>query len=451
MNRRHFTAAFASAIAARPQATTPPNILVVLADDLGYGDLSSYGARDLRTPNIDALAKAGMRFTSFYANSPVCSPTRASLLTGRPPDVVGVPGVIRTHALNSWGRLAPDAVLLPQILRQAGYHTAIIGKWHLGLTPEDNPVRRGFHHFRGFLGDMMDDYYTHRRHEINYMRAGEEEIDPKGHATDLFTQWAVDYLQERKGQPGPFFLYLAYNAPHTPIQPPDESLQRVRQRQPGISEQRAKLVALIEHMDEEIGRVIQALKSNGQYDNTLILFTSDNGGQANVGANNGNLRGAKQNMYEGGIRVPACVVWNGRIQAGSTSDAVLQTMDILPTAAAAAGIAVRHEIEGHSFLSLLTGQSDSMPDRTLYWVRREGGRPYWGLAYYAVRRGDWKLLQNTPFSPLELFNVRADPLEKSNVAEEHPKVVTELAQALQKSIIKAGQEPWSRGLKDARP
>jgi len=247
-----------------------PNILVILVDDLGYGDLSSYGAKDLRTPNIDQLMANGMRFDNFYANCPVCSPTRASLMTGRYPDMVGVPGVIRTHPTNNFGYLSPDAVMLPTMLKKAGYHTAIIGKWHLGLESPNIPNERGFDHFHGFLGDMMDDYYTHLRHGYNYMRLNKQEIHPEGHATDLFTQWAIEYIRGRINKKQPFFLYLAYNAPHTPIQPPEEWLEKVKKREKGIDSKRAKIVALIEHLDYSIGKVIQALKDAGLYKNTGI-------------------------------------------------------------------------------------------------------------------------------------------------------------------------------------
>ena len=204
-----------------------PNVLLILADDLGIGDLSCYGSSDVRTPNIDGLAAQGLLWENFYANCTVCSPTRAALMTGCYPDRVGVPGVIRTHAGDSWGHLSARATLLPQVLRGAGYHTAIVGKWHLGLASPNTPAERGFHHFHGFLGDMMDDYYDHRRHGNNYMRLDRAVIEPKGHATDLFTQWACDYLDQRARAAEPFFLYLAYNAPHTPIQPAPESLARV--------------------------------------------------------------------------------------------------------------------------------------------------------------------------------------------------------------------------------
>jgi arylsulfatase A-like enzyme len=451
-----------------------PNIVVILVDDLGYGDLSSYGAKDLKTPHIDNLVAAGMRFDNFYANCPVCSPTRASLLTGRYPDLVGVPGVIRTHITNNWGFLAPQAVLLPKLLKRAGYHTAIVGKWHLGLQSPNTPNERGFDHFHGFLGDMMDDYYKHRRHGINYMRLNEKEIEPKGHATDLFSQWATDYIKERSRSKQPFFLYLAYNAPHTPIQPPEEWFKKVKKREKNISDKRAKLVALIEHMDDGIGRVIASLKENGFYNNTFIVFTSDNGGQIGVGANNGLLRAGKGTMYEGGIRVPMCAVWLGKIKAGSRSDRVALTMDLFPTICEAAGIGkhvilseaqrseesgqskpapsagsqddkktvVDYEIDGRSILPTLLGKSRSAEDRFLFWVRREGGG-YGGRACYAARFGDFKLLQNSPFEPLLLYNLKDDPQEQSPLERRHP-MYNKLFAALRDHIIEAGAVPWQK-------
>ena len=419
-----------------------PNIVVILVDDLGYGDLSSYGAKDMQTPCLDSLISEGMRFDSFYANCPVCSPTRAALLTGRYPDLVGVPGVIRTHLTNNWGYLAPQAVLLPKLLKKAGYHTAIVGKWHLGLESPNTPNERGFDHFHGFLGDMMDDYYNHRRHGNNYMRLNDKEIDPKGHATDLFTQWSIDYIRKRAKSKQPFSLYLAYNAPHTPIQPPSEWLERVKKRQPSIGEKRAKLVALIEHLDDGIGKVISALKECGLYDSTLVIFTSDNGGQLGVGANNGPLNGGKGNMYEGGIRVPFCAVWPGKIRSGTRSDRVALTMDLFGTICEAAGVNVRHEIDGHTILPTLLGKDQPAKERFVFWMRREGGG-YGGRCFYAVRRGDWKLLQNSPFEPLQLYNLKDDPQEKRPLGKKH-KAYQQLFGALRNHIIQGGAVPWQK-------
>jgi len=424
------------------EAADQPNILMILVDDLGYGDLSSYGARDLKTPHIDRLMAAGMRFDRFYANCPVCSPTRAALLSGRYPDLVGVPGVIRTHITNNWGYLAPQAVLLPKLLKPAGYHTAIVGKWHLGLDSPNTPNERGFDHFHGFLGDMMDDYYDHLRHGHNYMRLNGKVIDPKGHATDLFTEWAIDYIRQRAIDTKPFFLYLAYNAPHTPIQPLAEWIERVKTREPELSDQRARLVALIEHLDDGIGKVIASLKDFGISDNTLVLFTSDNGGQLNVGANNGPLRAGKQDMYEGGIRVPMCAVWPGKIKPGSRNDRVAMTMDLYPTICEAAGANVLHTIDGRSILPTLLGTSQPDEDRFLFWVRREGGH-YGGRAYYAARYGDFKLVQNNPYEPMELYNLKDDPKEQNPLDRRH-RMYRTLFNALRNHIIEAGAVPWEK-------
>jgi arylsulfatase A-like enzyme len=253
-----------------------PNILIILADDLGYHDVSYYGTSDLRTPNIDMLCKAGMRFDNFYENSPVCSPTRASLMSGRYPEMVGVPGLVRSKPEDNFGFLKADAMLLPKLLKEANYKTALIGKWNLGLETPNTPNEKGFDYFHGWLDDMMEDYWTHLRNGLNFLREDAKEINPKGHATDLFSEWGVDYIhQQTKSKP--FFLYLAYTAPHFPVQPPEDWLAKVKARYPGISERRAKLVALIEHMDDGIGKVVQSLKEGGLYENTLIVFLSDNG------------------------------------------------------------------------------------------------------------------------------------------------------------------------------
>lgn len=429
-------------------ATEPsrPNILLILVDDLGYGDLGGFGAKDLRTPNIDALAARGMTFRNFYASCPVCSPSRAAILSGMDPDRVGVPGVIRTDPEDSWGYLSDRVVLLPALLKAAGYHTALVGKWHLGLGPRDAPNARGFESFRGFLGDMMDDYGTHLRQGRNYMRRDGRTIEPEGRATDLFTQWAVEYLRDRapaaKSGKAPFFLMLAYNAPHAPIQPPTAWLDRVRGRAPGLDEKRAKLVALIEHLDDGIGQVLDALKQTGLDGDTLVVFTSDNGGDVPQGARNGPWRGSKGQMYEGGIRVPAAVAWPGHVALGASTDRVAIHVDLLPTLCDAAGVAPPAGIDGRSLLPTLEGRAaDPVDARELYWVRREGG-PFAGLASHALRRGDWKLVHNTPFSPLELYNLKDDPLERRDLAASHPRVRDDLARALKLHVLRSGPVPW---------
>jgi arylsulfatase A-like enzyme len=424
--------------------TTLPNILLIFTDDQGYHDVSYYGTEDLQTPHIDQIAEAGMRFDNFYANCPVCSPTRAALLTGRYQDYVGVPGVIRTYADNNWGYLDPKATLLPEQLKMAGYHTALIGKWHLGLESPNTPVERGFDYFHGWLGDMMDDYWTHRRHGINYMRLNGQEIDPEGHATDLFTDWSVDYIKSQADDRRPFFLYLAYNAPHFPVQPPQEWLDKVKKREKGIDDTRAELVAFIEHMDDGIGKVIQALKASGQYDNTLIIFSSDNGGHLPSKANNGPLRDGKQSMYEGGLKVPTTMSWPGKIAAGSVSGQMNLSMDIYPTLLEVAGLQPKQPIEGRSFLPVLLGENAPAEERTLYFTRREGGTRYGGQSIYAVRKGDWKLLQNSPYEPYELYNILRDPQEENNLMDEEEEKYQELNKLMMEHIQKGGQLPWQK-------
>jgi arylsulfatase A-like enzyme len=436
------TATIAAKTAARSAPADAPNIVLILADDLGYGDLSSFGATDLRTPHIDGLINAGVRFRNFYANSPVCSPTRASILSGQYPDLVGVPGLVRTFPQDNWGYLSKDAVLLPEMLKAAGYHSAIVGKWNLGLESPNTPTERGFDFFHGFLGDMMEDYYTHLRHGRNYMRRNDQVIDPKGHATDLFTEWSIDYLKQRKQDGRKFFLYLAYNAPHVPIQPPAEWLNRVKEREPHLDEKRAKIVALIEHLDMSVGRVLAALKENGQAENTLVIFTSDNGGQASAGANNAPLRGAKEDMYEGGIRVPMGAAWPGRISPGSHSDGVALAMDLPPTICEAAGVSPPKNLNGISILSAMQGKGTPPADRELVWVRRDGGMRCQAQDYYAYRRGEWKILQNNPFEPLRLYNLREDPNESNDLSQREPKLYREMVARLMLHVQQAGRVPW---------
>lgn len=419
-----------------------PNVLVILVDDLGITDLNCYGATDIKSPNVDRLAREGLQFENFYANCPVCSPTRASLITGRYPDAVGVPGVIRSHPANSWGYLDPKAVTLPQVMKRAGYRTAMVGKWHLGLWSPNRPNEKGFDWFKGFLGDMMDDYYNHRRHGTNYMYHNDREIDPKGHATDLFSDWASDYIREQAGADNPWFLYLAYNAPHTPIQPPAEWITKVKTREAGIDDKRAKLVALIEHMDEGIGKVLKAIKDSGQERDTLVIFSSDNGGQTNVGANNLPWRDGKQSMYEGGLRVATIAKWPGHIKAGSKTAHIAATMDIMPTLAALTRTKITHRIDGLSFLPTLLGKTGQQQHAELYFCRREGNLRYQGLTTQALRRGDWKVLQNSPFAPIELYNVKNDPYETKNLAATHKRIFNELTQRLRLHIQEGARVPW---------
>ncbi len=425
--------------------TEKPNIIFILADDLGWGDLSCQGATDLKTPNIDNILNSGIRFTNFYSNSCVCSPSRASLLTGCYPDMVGVPGLVRDTEKDNWGYLLPGVQFLPELLKKANYQTAIIGKWNLGLESPNLPNDKGFDQFYGFLDDMMDDYYTHLRNGKNFMRINEQVVDPKGHATEIFTNWTLDYLQNQEDKKDPFFLYLAYNAPHVPIQPPKEWLDRVKKREPGISEKRAKIVALIEHLDYNIGLILHKLESNHMLDNTLIIFTSDNGGQLLAGANNGPYRGGKQEMYEGGIREPAGLMWKNKIKPNQVSDNFVVMMDMLPTLCELTGVEVDLPVDGMSIMPILRGEKQITDDRLVYFVRREGNLNYGGLAYYAARLGNLKILQNTPWEPMQYFDIYNDPFEKQPLDKKGDKNYEQLFMNLTEHIRIAGAIPWEKG------
>lgn len=427
-----------------PCTAARPNFLLIFADDLGYGDVSTYGQSDVQTPNIDRIATEGMLFTTMRANCTVCSPSRAALLTGRYADRVGVPGVIRTHPENSWGYFDPSVPTIANELAGVGYHTAIVGKWHLGLESPNTPNERGFEFFHGFLGDMMDNYTTHTRHGVNYMRHNGEVIDPPGHATDLFAEWAAEYLRDRAKAPDePFFLYLAFNAPHSPIEPPDEWLNRIKQREPQLGEKRARAVAFVEHLDDRIGHVLAALDETGLKDQTLVAFTSDNGGALQHAHSNGPWRGGKTSHYDGGLRVPFMVRWPGHVAPRSHSDYTGLSFDLFPTFLELAGATPADDLDAVSLVPVLRGESIDAP-RDMYFVRREGGLGYGGKSYQAIIRGDWKLMQNDPYSPLELYNLKTDPYEKHDVAARNKPVVSELSTALRAQIQRGGEVPWQK-------
>lgn len=434
------TASPGVATASSGATKTKPNILFILVDDLGLGDLSCQYAGDLRTPNIDRIFETGVRLDNFYANSTVSSPSRAALLTGCFPAMVGVPGVVRTQPQQNWGYFLPSAVTMPQMLKKAGYETALIGKWHLGLESPNLPNERGFDHFHGFLGDMMDDYYTHRREGNDYMYLDDKKILPEGHATDLFAAWSAEYIGKQAANDDPFFLYLAFNAPHSPLQPPAEWLEKVTARNPNLSEKRAKLVALIEHLDYNIGLVMEALRKSGQLDNTFVVFTSDNGGDSGSMANNGPTRGAKGDMYEGGLRVPCAVNMPGVYEGGRRNGNFIMLMDFLPTFCDMVGVPVEHEIDGISVLEALNGKPQDTENRYVFWLRNEGGPNFCGKTQSAVRYNSYKLLQNTPFEAHQMFNLGDDSLETTPLELKGPAYNT-LQRAITDHYRKAGAVP----------
>lgn len=414
-----------------------PNIIFILADDLGYGDLQAYGSKEIQTPNIDKLAENGILFTNAYANSNVCSPSRASILTGNYPDHVGVPGVIRDNPDNTWGKLKEDAITLPQALQQNAYKTALIGKWHLGYSSPDFPNDRGFDFFKGFLGDMMDDYYTHQRNGINWMRHNKDEIFTEGvHATELFTDWAIDYVEAHANDSQPFFMFLSYNAPHDPVQPPIDFLNTIKKRTPLLSEKRQKMIAFIEHLDANVGRFMDYLETSRILENTLIVFTSDNGGALQYGASNFPLSGGKGDMYEGGIRIP-CIVHLPFKKKQEQCEEAIQLMDFYPTFISLAGGKVDTSLPSHVIPAIIS--SEGSHTRTMVWVRREGFI-FGGQAYYAISDGRYKFVHKNPFSAYQLFDLLVDPSESNPIKDD--KKQDELKKKLTKHIQQSGQIPW---------
>jgi arylsulfatase A-like enzyme len=451
-----------SACGVQQQQNSLPNIIFILTDDLGYADISSYGTDYLQTPHIDSLVNGGMRFTNYHTNSPVCSPTRAALLSGRYPDLIGIPGVVRTDTADSWGYLQPNALLLPQLLKKEyGYNTVHIGKWNLGLSLPNLPNKWGFEHFKGFLGDKMDDYYNHLRQGFNYLRYNEHYIEPDTtHATDLFTAWASEYILSRRKQTQPFFMYLAYNAPHRPTQTTDYWKNRYKERYPHTPEPRATYCAMVEHLDNGIGQIMYALRQAGLAGNTLILFSSDNGGNLEEGANNGEVNGSKTSLYEGGLRVPLAIWFPQKIKDNSQSAALLLSMDIAPTIynllsqCSGKDLAVYDKpnlneakacrdknghiipFDGISFAPTLLGDSSFAPQRDLFWVWRESGDQFGTGNYVAAYRTaqNLKLLRNKPDAPFELYDLHNDPQEQVNLAQKDSIAAQRIAAQLQERL-----------------
>ncbi len=440
------TLLFASSVISA-QATQRPNILLIIADDLGWSDVGCYGAPDIKTPNIDRIATQGCRMTNFYSNSNVSSPARAALLTGCFPDLVGVPGVSRDGERWNYGNLTTSAPTLAEQLQAGGYKSALIGKWHLGFDTPNHPNDRGFESFKGWLEGMIDNYTIHTRSKRNYMRENREVIETSGtHATDLFTRWAVEYIDQARNEEAPLFLCLSYTAPHDPIEPTPESLQRILEREKGIDPQRAKYGALVEHMDSGIGEVLEAMERTSRLDNTIILFVSDNGGVLRHGATNGELRGGKGEMWEGGIRVPL-IVWSPKTIEPKISKNRMVMMDIYPTLLEMVGLeeSIPQTIDGVSYAAMLRGEEFKEPKRVLYFMRREGGNSM-GLAFYAIRYGEWKMLQNNPAEPFFFINIDKDPTEQSPIAAESmpSQVVAKFKTRMQNHQAKAGRVAWQR-------
>jgi arylsulfatase A-like enzyme len=437
------TPALAAAAPAGSAPVRPPNILFILADDLGYGDLGSYGQQRIQTPNLDRLAAEGMRFTQFYAGSTVCAPSRCVLMTGFHVGHATIRG-------NAKINLGPEDTTVAEVLKTAGYTTGLIGKWGLGSEGSDGtPTRKGFDYFYGYVDQTMaHNYYPHYlvRNDVREpLRNVVPNPGPFGqgvatvrvdYSADLLAEDALRFIRENSDRP--FFLYFSPTLPHANnenrpdgMEVPDYGIY-TNEIWPNPSKGYA---AMVTRLDAHVGRILDQLRESGIADNTVVFFTSDNGPHREGGNNpdffnsSGLLRGIKRDLTEGGIRVPLIVRWPGRVAAGSISSHIASFADFLPTAAAFAGAPPPPSIDGVSFLPELTGEAQQSHDH-LYWEFYEQ------FSAQAVRRGQWKALRSPMLTgPIRLYDLDADPGEQRDIASERPEIVAELAAVMDRAHV----------------
>ncbi len=452
-------------------AQQKPNIVYILADDLGYGDLSCYGQKKFSTPNIDKLATQGMLFTQHYAGCPVCAPSRSSLMTGLTTGHTPIRGNKSVKPEGQWP-LPAESVTVAELLKQAGYVTGAFGKWGLGpVGSEGDPNKQGFEEFYGYnCQSLAHNYYP------DHLWDNQQKVILQENSGDKFGTYAPELIHKRalqfieKNKDKPFFLYYPSTIPHAELLVPEDDLKVFRGKflpeksykgaEPGSSgfrtgsygtqkEVHAAFVAMVTLLDKQVGEVVAKLKELGLEKNTLIIFSSDNGPHLEGGADpdyfdsNGPLKGYKRDVYEGGIREPMIACWAGKIAAGSKSDLVSAFWDVLPTITEIAGIKTPQNIDGISFLPTLLGNSGQKQHESMYWEFHENnGRQ-------AVRKGDWKLVRYNVSIPekitTELYNLKTDLGEAHNVAAQNPKIVKELLEIMQNSrtpsdVFKFGSE-----------
>jgi len=407
--------------AGRAQTRRKPNFVLLMADDLGYGDLSCYGSEFVKTPHLDALAQRGLRFTDYHSNGAVCSPTRTALLTGRYQQRAGIEGVITANNHRDVG-LDLSETTFAEVLHEAGYATGMFGKWHLGYAPEFNPTKQGFDEFVGFVSGNID-FIAHLDSQgIADWWRGDQVVPEDGYATQLVTQHGLDFIERHRDQP--FCLYLPHGAPHSPYQGPGDpavrTLGKVGTGKPSrpAPEIYAEMIGIV---DEGVGQLVAKLDALGLTNDTLFVFCSDNGPTGPGSA--GPLRGKKGSLWEGGHRVPGIASWPGRVPAGRETSATVLGMDWFPTIAALAGAPLPDRpLDGVDVTPVLEG--GDMPARRTFW--QAGNK-------LAMRDGDWKWLREGPRQVPNLSNLREDLAEADNRAEREP----ERAKAMQ-----AAAELW---------
>lgn len=424
-----------------------PNIVLLFVDDLGYGELGFQGNREIPTPNIDSIAKNGVRFTQGYVSAPFCCPSRAGLMTGKYQTRFG-------HELNVVGKknldpevgLPPDQQTMGDHLRKAGYTTALIGKWHLGGTARYHPLERGFDEFYGFLHEGH--FYVPPPHDnvVSHLRAKEPPYDDNNpilrgrnpiveqeYLTDALTRETLAFLDQKHGKP--FFLYLAYNAIHSPMQAKVDDIKRFAHIK---DKHRQVFAAMLASMDDSIGAVLNKLREKKLVENTLIFFLSDNGGPtAELTSSNKPLRGGKGQLWEGGIRVPFAVQWKGRLPAGRVYDHPVSALDILPTSLAASGSKVPAGLDGVDLFPYLTGEKKGEPHASLFWRFRNN---------IALRMGKWKLVRQAErgqqAATFQLFDLDADVGESRDLAEARPEVFEQMRRELDRLNGRMREPLW---------
>ncbi|MEK7405855.1 MAG: sulfatase-like hydrolase/transferase [Acidobacteriota bacterium] len=441
MNRREFiktSASFIGASALAPGAAQrKPNVIFIASDDHGYAEIGVQGCKDVPTPNIDSIARSGVRFTDGYVSCPVCSPTRAGWTTGRYQQRFGHefnPGPAE-EADRHFG-LPLTEVTLANRMKQLGYSTGMVGKWHLGYRPEFHPLKRGFDEYFGFLGGAHP-YLLGAGPRPDAILRGAEPAKESEYLTDAFAREAVAYIDRRRKDP--FFLYLAFNAVHNPAQATEKYLARFSSIQ---DQRRRTFAAMLSALDDSVGRVLSKLRETGLEDNTLIFFVGDNGGPTpNTTSRNDPLRGYKGQVLEGGIRVPFLMQWKGRLRAGSVYRQPVIALDVLPTAVTAGGGDVsKAGLDGVDLLPYVTGQKQGSPHQALYW--RFGPQS-------AIRKGDWKTLR-LPDGAAQLYNLAEDVGESRDLATTQPARLKELQTDYDAWNRQLAAPRWSRNDRPAK-
>lgn len=438
--------------AEREGSERPPNIIFIMADDLGYGDLGSYGQTSIRTPNLDRMAQEGVRFTQYYAGSTVCAPSRSVLMTGFHTGHATVRNNVGWRPRGDVP-LREDDITIADLVKEAGYVTGVYGKWALGLENTSGaPHRQGFDRFLGYADQTeAHSYYVSRLQTIEQGETIDKEVDSTQYAHSLIAQGALDFIQENQDRP--FFLYLPFTLPHADLVVPDEALASYLDAEGNsiFSEPdekdddddrgvpNATFAAMVSLIDQDVGRILEQIKALGLDQHTIVFFTSDNGPHAEGGHDpeitdsNGPLRGIKRDLYEGGIRVPMIVWGPGHVPSNTVSEQVWAAWDVLPTVAEFAGADVPDSIDGLSMTGVIKGEEEAGERDVLYWEFWQGG-----TFKQAVREGDWKAIRYIEEGPeveVELYDLSTDMAETRDISDEHPEVVDRLVRYMEESHV----------------